>query len=410
MIKIKDKRNCTGCEVCANRCPKHCIRMSPDTEGFLYPTVDESLCIDCGLCEKVCPVLNLFDAGSPKQVLAVINKDNIIRKESSSGGVFSLLAERIIKENGVVFGARFDENWQVVIDYTETIEGLSAFRGSKYVQATSNNAYSKCKEFLEEGRKVLFTGTPCQVSGLKLFLRIDYTNLLTADLACHGTPSREVWKRYLEEEADIHATAQSVVTGKNTVSSSLNLMSTIKDIKFREKSEGWKKFRFVLSFNENSGDVEKSSVLSFTHYLNPYFQAFNTGVLLRPSCYVCKIKNSCRSQADITLADFWGIGDVDSSFDDDKGTSLVLINTEKGISHFNTLPIMQKTFSYDIALKYNEGLREGSYFHPKREYFFTNFSKTQNVIALLKESQVPTFSMRIKRYRNAIIRRIKGLL
>ena len=156
--------------------------------------------------------------------------------------------------------------------------------------------------------------------------------------------------------------------------------------------------------------VGKSSVLSSIHYLNPYFQAFNTGVLLRPSCYVCKIKNACRSHADITMADFWGISEVDSTFDDDKGTSLILLNTEKGVSFFNNITLRQRSFSYDIALKYNEGLREGSYYHPRRDFFFSNFPNTKSVIALLKESQIPTLSMQISRYKNAIVRRIKKLL
>lgn len=407
MIQIIDKRNCTGCEVCANRCPKHCIRMVPDSEGFLYPAVDKSVCIDCGLCEKMCPIINISGTSEPQKVLAVINKDDCTRRESSSGGVFSLLAERIIKEDGVVFGARFDDNWQVVLDYAETLEGLSSFRGSKYVQASPNNVYHKCEEFLKSGREVLFTGTPCQVSGLKMFLKKDYPNLLTADLACHGTPSREVWKRYLEEEVEVHTAAQRAAGGKSTALCSLNSMSSIKDIEFREKSDGWKKFRFVLSFNEPSGDVEKSSVLSSTHYLNPYFQAFNTGVLSRPSCYVCKIKNGCRSLSDITLADFWGIGEVDDTFDDDLGTSLVLLNTERGISCFNNLGVRQKAFTYDIALKYNGGLREGNYLHPRRGFFFSKYSKSKSVIALLKETQVPTFAMRVSRYKNTIIRRIK---
>ena len=410
MIDITDTRNCAGCEACVNRCPKHCISMKADVEGFLYPVVDKTTCIDCGLCEIVCPITNLAESSKPLQVLATINTDNSIRKESSSGGVFTPLAEKIINEKGVVFGVRFDENWQVVFDYTETLEGLTAYRGSKYVQATINNAYQKCEQFLKEGRWVLFTGTPCQVSALKLYLKKEYSNLITADFACHGAPSREVWSRYLEEEIENHKTAQRVVVGKSTVSSSLNLMSLIEDIKFREKSDGWKKFRFVLKFDEPSGDVEKSSVLSSIHYLNPYYQAFNTGVLLRPSCYVCKIKNACRSHADITMADFWGISEVDSTFDDDKGTSLILLNTEKGVSFFNNITLRQRSFSYDIALKYNEGLREGSYYHPRRDFFFSNFPNTKSVIALLKESQIPTLSMQISRYKNAIVRRIKKLL
>ncbi len=208
--------------------------MKADVEGFLYPVVDKTTCIDCGLCEIVCPITNLAESSKPLQVLATINTDNSIRKESSSGGVFTPLAEKIINEKGVVFGVRFDENWQVVFDYTETLEGLTAYRGSKYVQATINNAYQKCEQFLKEGRWVLFTGTPCQVSALKLYLKKEYSNLITADFACHGAPSREVWSRYLEEEIENHKTAQRVVVGKSTVlsSNSTSLRVMLKKVPF----------------------------------------------------------------------------------------------------------------------------------------------------------------------------------
>lgn len=409
MIHIRDKERCCGCASCVQKCPKHCITLNEDYEGFLYPHVDTETCIDCGLCEQVCPVLNIYDTREPLHVLAVINTDEKIRMESSSGGIFTLIAEQILNEGGVVFGARFDEEWQVTLDHTETIDGLYAFRGSKYVQARTGDTYKQCEQFLKEGRRVMFTGTPCQIAGLHTFLRRVYDNLITCDLACHGVPSPLVWRRYLCSVCKDNKSTQRAVDGKSSVSPSLNLMSLIKDIKFREKANGWKKFRFVLKFNESSDEDEKSSVLSSTHYLNPYFQAFNVGVLLRPSCYVCKIKNACRSKSDITLADFWSIGEVDPTFDDDMGTSLILINTEKGISHFNNLSVKQKAFTYEVALKYNEGLREGSYYHPKRKFFFSRFQKSQNVVDLLKESLVPTFSMRIKRYKNAIIRRIKKI-
>ncbi|MGN9062900.1 Coenzyme F420 hydrogenase/dehydrogenase, beta subunit C-terminal domain [Segatella copri] len=401
MINIIDKSKCCGCASCVQRCPKQCISLVADDEGFFYPLIDAAKCVDCGLCERVCPELNLQTPTQPQHVYAAINVDTHIRLQSSSGGIFTPLASQIIASGGVIFGARFDSDWQVEISYTETIEGLQAFRGSKYVYARVGKSFSQCEQFLKQGRIVLFSATPCIISGLLHYLNKKYANLLTVDLACHGVPSSLIWQKYLEE-----TTAQRAVDGKSTVLSSLNAKSSIKDIKFREKSKGWKKYRFVLSFNEPSGDVEKSSVLSSIHSENPFFQAFNTGVILRPSCYTCTIKNSCRSGADITLADFWGIENVDPSLDDDKGTSLILVNTERGKDLIDSLNLLTKEFPYDIALKYNNGLRVGSYKHPNRKFFFANYKKGKNVLPLLEKSIKPSFAMRIDRYIKAVRRRL----
>lgn len=167
MISIKDKQDCCGCAACVQRCPKQCITLHEDNEGFLYPQVDESLCIDCGLCEKVCPVINQADERTPLGVYAVKNPNESVRMQSSSGGVFTMLAEHIIDEGGVVFGACFDECWEVVHSYAETKEALAKFRGSKYVQSKIGSTYQQAEGFLKSGRKVLFSGTPCQIAGLK---------------------------------------------------------------------------------------------------------------------------------------------------------------------------------------------------------------------------------------------------
>lgn len=199
MIRIDRPTDCCGCEACAQRCPKQCIAMHADAEGFLYPRINTAACIDCGLCEQVCPVLRPAAPRTPTAVYAAKNPDERIRMESSSGGVFTLLAERTIRAGGVVFGARFDEAWEVVHDSTETIEGLAAFRGSKYVQSRIGTSFARAEEFLKQGRQVLFTGTPCQIAGLNRFLRRSYDNLLTVDVVCHGVPSPLVWRRYLDE-------------------------------------------------------------------------------------------------------------------------------------------------------------------------------------------------------------------
>jgi coenzyme F420-reducing hydrogenase beta subunit len=176
--------------------------MQLDSEGFLYPFVDDLKCIHCECCKNICPVINQKNGSSPIQVYAAKNRNEIIREASSSGGIFTLFAEKVINDGGVVFGARFNERWEVIHDYTESIEGLAAFRGSKYVQSIIGNSYRTARTFLLEGRNVLFTGTPCQISGLREYLKKDFGNLITIDLVCHGVPSPELWRRYLEELID----------------------------------------------------------------------------------------------------------------------------------------------------------------------------------------------------------------
>jgi coenzyme F420-reducing hydrogenase beta subunit len=176
--------------------------MQEDIEGFLYPEVDAERCCDCGLCNNACPVINRGETRKPLYVYAAKSRDEEIRRQSSSGGIFTLLAERVLDENGIVFGAHFDKNWEVTHSYVETKEGLGLFRGSKYVQSRIGESYLQAQQFLEKGDKVLFSGTPCQISGLKLFLGKKYDNLLTVDFVCHGVPSPKVWHMYLSQLID----------------------------------------------------------------------------------------------------------------------------------------------------------------------------------------------------------------
>lgn len=227
MIQIKSKKDCCGCYACATRCPQQCIEMEEDNEGFRYPNTNLKQCKNCGLCERVCPVINRFLKAEEKpQVFACKNKNEEIRKESSSGGIFTLLAEMILLQNGVVFGAKFDTDFAVVHDFTETANGLSAFRGSKYLQSLIGDNYQKAEQFLKQGRTVLFTGTPCQIAGLKQFLRKEYDNLLSVDFVCHGVPSPKVFRLYLKELNQ-------------------HQQGFWEKIQFRNKTEGWKKYSFA---------------------------------------------------------------------------------------------------------------------------------------------------------------------
>lgn len=323
MIQVTDKSQCCGCTACMNVCPKQCISMQEDREGFLYPVVDSSLCIDCNLCQKVCPMLHTKEAREPLNVYAAKNKNEQVRLASSSGGIFTLLAEAVIDKGELVFGARFNADWEVVHDYTETKDGLAVFRGSKYVQSRMGNCYHNVRSFLQQGRRVMFTGTPCQIAGLKNYLRQDDDNLLTVDVVCHGVPSPKVWRMYLDE-----ITRKG---GKNTVlSHPIMLNREIHSIDFRSKSSGWKKYSFALTLSEAQADGKKNTVLLSSVFMeNPFMRAFLSNLSLRPSCYACPVKAG-KSGSDITIADFWGIEEVLPELDDDKGVSLVLSYTEKG--------------------------------------------------------------------------------
>lgn len=361
MIQITDKSRCCGCEACVQVCPKHCINFKQDHEGFFYPKADADICIQCGLCEKVCPVLHPYDEQKPQEVLAAINKDEEVRMESSSGGVFMLLAEGIISQGGAVFGVRFDAQWQAVFDCAETTEALAAFRGSKYLQARMGNSYAQCKQLLEQGRQVLFSGTQCQIAGLLHFLRKPYSNLLTVDFICHGIPSPKVWQRYLDEV---------VKAG----------MQAITDIKFRDKRLGWKRFSFTLDYNEQ----HHSYTLTSAFAQNPFMRAFLANIILRPSCYACPAKGG-RSKSDMTIADFWGIDQLNPEMFDDRGTSLLLIHTKRGQQALNRNQLKLASASYEDVLYFNPSWHEPAVCHLKRSEFFAAFNGQTDLHTLIEK-------------------------
>lgn len=337
MIKITDKHKCCGCTACVNVCPKNCISMSADKEGFLYPVVDFVKCIDCGLCEQVCPVLRPVKNETEPLVYAAVNNDESVRLQSSSGGIFTLLAESVLDREGVVFGACFDQNWNVVHDYTETKEGLAKFRGSKYVQSHVGNCFIQVKTFLDSGREVLFSGTPCQVAGLKNYLHKPYSNLFTVDLVCHGVPSPEVWRRYLQE-----AVCRVYGIKKKNL---INLDEYISDISFRAKDKGWKKYNIKIIFR--NGKVE---MMPFSE--NSYMNVFLSDLSLRPSCYACPTKLH-HVQSDITLADFWGVNEIKPDIDDDKGCGLILINCEEKLDFLYKMNCQLLQQQLERVVEYN---------------------------------------------------------
>lgn len=370
MICLTDKSQCCGCEACRNVCPGQCITMREDREGFLYPEVNVTTCINCGLCEIVCPMLLQSNKErTPFAVYAAKHKDDNIRLVSSSGGVFTLLAEKVIEQGGVVFGARFDENWEVVHGYVETKSELSLLRGSKYVQSRIGNSYRQVRQFLKSGRKVLFTGTSCQILGLKLFLRKQYDNLLTIDVICHGVPSPKVWKKYLDEV-------------------SLGHCSQTTDISFRDKQHGWHDFSLKIKRSDSTTYCGKFK-------MDLYIKLFLCNLTLRPSCYAC-IAKSGKSGSDVTLGDFWGIENVMPEFDDDKGCSVVLVYNSKLLSLFED--IEKKKVSYEQAKQGNPSLEKSVICPVNRNYFFNLLDNEKTLVHIHQLCFDTSLIQRIRRF------------
>lgn len=366
-MKIESLKNCSGCHSCFSSCPKNAILMKENVEGFLYPVIDDSLCIKCGKCEKVCPVLNNEKIKSEKipEAYAIINNDEKIRLESSSGGVFSAIAEKVIEQNGIVFGVKLNENQVAIHSFTDNLEGLSVFRGSKYVQSDIGKSFLECKSFLEQGRYVLFTGTPCQIEGLKSFLGKDYENLLCMDIICHGVPSPKLWKHYVNFQEK-------------------KLASRVVKTAFRRKFDGWKQYSLSFTF---ANDSEYCASLNKDSYL----QLFLKDVCLRESCYQCSSKKLNRV-SDITVADFWGIQNELPEMDDDKGTSFVLVHSEKGksvIEHLTNCKI--KKIDVELGIKYNPSLIRSVRKPKLRDTFFYDLEKLSFEKLIKKYTYVPFY-------------------
>ena len=338
MISIVDKQDCVGCSACVSVCPKKCISFEEDDEGFLYPKVNESLCVNCGLCDRVCPVIQSGEQHRPIDVFSAKNEDSDVLMQSSSGGVFYAMARKVIEDGGVVFGAQFDDTQVVEHSYTDTIDDLKRFQGSKYSQSVMGGSFTSVKKFLDAGRKVMFTGTPCQVAGLRLYLRKDYGDLLLlVDVICHGVPSPLVWRKYLDMVAEKHGGSGA----------------KIKKVTFRDKRLGWENYGMAISFGGDSAPTEYFE----NHEHNIFMRGFLKNFYLRPSCFACPAKGG-RAGSDVTLGDFWGIKQVAECDHDDKGVSVLLIHTDKGARAVNNCGVSLKKSDYESALRYNSAISE----------------------------------------------------
>ncbi len=360
-ICIQDK--CTGCSACYSSCNRQAITMQKNAKGFLHPVIDEEKCVNCGLCKAVCPVNHMPTLHTtPEPCFACKNKNSKTRKKSTSGGVFSALAENVLNAQGVVFGVVFNEDFTSVYhEACYSVKDLEAFRGSKYMQSNVGDTFNEVKENLTKGKTVLFSGTPCQIAGLRNYLQKPYPALLTVDIICHGTPSPDVYARY-----------------KTYIMEKLGC-EEITAYYFRNKDYGWS-----ASSTKVYGDNGK--IYCQSNRKDFFFHTFNKELFLNACCHDCQYTHVERV-ADITLADFWGY--VPRKYcmrDDGKGTSLVLVNTEKGKAYFEKIrnKMISNPESIAMAIAGNKSLKESWQKNEKSEEFWTRFHNHEDIDAIMQ--------------------------
>lgn len=383
MIYITNKADCCGCNACGDICPKNAITFNTDIEGFWYPEVNKEKCIDCGLCEKVCPELHISelkknDYERPKNAIAAIHKNMRIRWDSTSGGAFSALAEGMYKKGGYVGGAIYTENFTVRNYISNNPADITKLRSSKYLQSNAEGLYKEIKSLLLKGEHVLVCGTPCQMTALRSFLKKNYDNLIIVDFICRGVNSPKVYRKYLDSLENKYGGKVVYVKAKN-------------------KELGWRSLTRKVVFDNGKSYYGVSMIDDFR-------RGYHTNVYCRPSCYSCNYKDFPRI-SDITIADFWGIENVDSNLDNNIGTSMILLNSQKGEQYFEEIKNileykivpLESTFKGNIALfkSINQPTID-------RNSFFADLEKkgfdfvTQKYFPLKERTSIPSFKQKVK--------------
>ncbi|MDE7251836.1 MAG: Coenzyme F420 hydrogenase/dehydrogenase, beta subunit C-terminal domain [Acetatifactor sp.] len=364
-MKIDDKVNCCGCGACSLVCPKKCIQMKKDEEGFLYPEVDEQQCVNCGKCEAVCAIRDASATREDKEgifdepvAIGGWHKDAGIREKSSSGGAFTLFAEGVINKGGEVFACALNDKNEAVHMCVNRVEDLDKLRRSKYVQSVIGDVYAQIKSRLtgEHVAPVLFVGTPCQVAGLKSFLGREYENLYTIDFICHGVPSPDVFHAYLE----------SVEQKEN---------KKIQEFSFRNKDHGWNQSGLQLGTKIVFAD--NSTIRKYPAFKDPYMNGFLGDLYLRPSCYDCKFKTTPNTNSDFTIADFWGVDNVSKELNDGKGTSLILLNNSHAKQLWDEVKdgFVFEAVDYKRAVQKNKTIKESAKMNCRRAKFFALYDR-----------------------------------
>lgn len=380
-MQLANKTNCTGCATCVMTCPQKCLCLEKDEFGFAYPVIgDPQKCIECKKCEKSCPVITEINRKDyDLHAYSAYAKDETVRMESSSGGIFTLLAKEILKRDGIVFGAAYCEDFYVKHIGIEKESDISRLRGAKYVQSDLSFSFISVKENLMKGTPVLFSGTPCQVSGLKSFLGKEYKNLITVDFVCHGVPSPLAWEQYVKY--------RSVLDNDGMLPESINL---------RSKITGWSRYSY-----SNVYCYERNKCYSVINSNDLFMRLFVGDYINRLSCADCRFKGYERV-SDITLGDFWGIWDIFPGMDDNKGTSLILTHSETGNKLFTDISdnIVIQEVTLQQASQQNPSLLTSSLPKPEREELLKlcckgEFEEITEYFKAIDKSRKPSLSSRI---------------
>lgn len=382
MPRLASNTNCTGCTACVSICPKNCITIQNDEYGFQIPVVTElNSCIECHLCEQICPVLHKNEVQENQLfAYAAFTQNESVRMKSSSGGLFSEFATEVLNNGGIVFGAAYDNEFRVHHIGIENKDELEQLFGAKYSQSDLDDTFKQILCELKRNREVLFSGTPCQVAGLKSFLRKDYTNLTCIDFVCHGVPSPMAWQEYVKYRAEIDNDGSLPVT-----------------INLRSKNTGWSRYRYSNVFKYD--EEKEHSCLSGDSL---FMKLFVGDYISRLSCEDCKFKGYNRV-SDITIGDFWGIWDINQSMDDDKGTSVMILQSDKGKRMFEQIK---------ERIVYNEvSLEETSRQNPSLLVSSRSKENREEVLNMIKQGKIGECAELFKTQKErkvGILQRIKG--